>query len=345
MGQRMFPSSAFARHSLTALLLGALTATSSGSGIAVIANRFSLDPASPEIGGAAPPGQSGAHAFAGACNGALVCIPPVPYFTPPMLGLVVADNVDSFSPGVAVATTFPPPVGAELVVHYSVTPASAGAIPLIIGEVAGDGASSDVFEARYPGPVFLQEVNGVPPYPALGLMVPSDVDGWARVAPPANVQVYFTVDAPTAAAYAVSPADVFFPTIATIYATEAAMGLVPGDDIDALDVHVTGAPATWDPGELIYFSLRPGSPTLTANGWSPADILVVTPGAAPALWAPAAGLGLLATDDLNALQIFDPAALAATAPAMDRGQLVGFGLLLVVAGAWALRRRRFVRAA
>jgi len=304
----------------------------SGGG-GVFGLRHSLDPVSPELFPVppAPADQSGAHVFGGICDGALDCLPPVPYLTPPMLGLVLADNIDSFSPGVAPATTFPPPAGNDLVVHFSVTLASAGANPVIMAEVGGNGAASDIFLLRYPGPVLAQFADGVaPPWPFLGLQPNSDVDGWAWVAPPGNPQAYFTLDAPTAAVYAVSPADVFWAGIGGLFATEAALGLVTGDNIDALSVHQIANAPVWEPGEVVYFSLRPGCPTLVANGWSPADILAVTFGGVPFVWAPAGALGLLPTDDVNALQIFDPP------PAVPSLSGIGVALCAILLAALAV---------
>ena len=307
------------------------------AGIGLMALRYSLDPASPELNPPAPADQSGAHVFAGVCNGILDCDPPLPWVTPPMLGLVIPDNIDSFSPGAAVATTFPPPTGNRLAIHFSITPASVGANPVIMAEVAGNGAASDIFQIRYPNPALNQFADGVaPPWPFLGLQPASDVDGWAWVAPPGAAQAYFTLDAATAAAYAVTPADIFWVNMGGLFATRAALGLVAGDDIDALSVHQTGNPPVWEAGELIYFSLRPGSPSLAANGWSPADILAVFSGGVPFVWAPAGALGLLPTDDINALQIFDPPSVPS---------LSGIGVvlcaLLLLAGAVVVMFRRF----
>jgi len=85
-----------------------------------------------------------------------------------------------------------------------------------------------------------------------------------------------------------------------------------GDDLDALDGHDpyfvdwTGpeGPPDGVPDREVYFSLDSASPTLTANGWSAADILVfLGAGIPPTLqrYAPAAQLGLVAGDDVDGL--------------------------------------------
>ncbi len=93
-----------------------------------------------------------------------------------------------------------------------------------------------------------------------------------------------------------------------------ALLLVVGDDIDALDqLDPGGGPATADSAKRptdtplpVYFSLAPGSPSLTAMGASPADILMVTPGSGnpPTIYASAAFLGLQPTDDIDALSLY-----------------------------------------
>jgi len=92
------------------------------------------------------------------------------------------------------------------------------------------------------------------------------------------------------------------------------------DDLDALDLHDPyfvdwtdlpgGGPPDGVPDREVYFSLDPASPTLTANGWNAADILVRTPGVAGVLkqYATEAQLGLGtagAGDDVNGLCLAD----------------------------------------
>jgi hypothetical protein len=77
----------------------------------------------------------------------------------------------------------------------------------------------------------------------------------------------------------------------------AMIGLVTGDVIDALAVDSNTS------NTRAIFSLAPGSPTLTSLGASPADILEsIVPGP-PTVLVTAATLGLLVTDDIDALDI------------------------------------------
>ncbi|MBN2561639.1 MAG: thrombospondin type 3 repeat-containing protein [Phycisphaerae bacterium] len=95
------------------------------------------------------------------------------------------------------------------------------------------------------------------------------------------------------------------------------IGLVPGDDIDALVLFDGLTPGVLDPGwEVALFSLAAGSPSLTganpnmppppAAGYSPADVYWTRfQGPLGPIWlyASAAQQGLLPTDELNALDI------------------------------------------
>ena len=82
-----------------------------------------------------------------------------------------------------------------------------------------------------------------------------------------------------------------------VFAFGDALGLQPGDDIDALCIADDGD-AFYEPGiDRVAFSLAPGSPTLADVGASPADVL----GPAGEVFASAAALGLALSDDLNAM--------------------------------------------
>jgi hypothetical protein len=93
------------------------------------------------------------------------------------------------------------------------------------------------------------------------------------------------------------------------------LGLVMMDDVDALcwwDVMPNGAPdlptgtgGPGIPGDMYVFSITPGSPS--AGAFSPADLIAVGGFgvAAPMVVAPAPGLGLLPTDNVDGLICHD----------------------------------------
>ena len=111
-----------------------------------------------------------------------------------------------------------------------------------------------------------------------------------------------------------TPEDVFLGASAAIYAPGHSLGLVPGDDLDALvisDVTVTQFPV---PGTIVFspnsllnpgidqalFSLAPGSPSLMLGGFSPGDVFRTSFGGSFSLYASAESLGLLETDNIDA---------------------------------------------
>jgi hypothetical protein len=92
-----------------------------------------------------------------------------------------------------------------------------------------------------------------------------------------------------------------------------------GDDIDGMvwfEDDTGGVPTPGpSPGDLMIFSLTPGSPTLAQLGYVPgtggADLFFVRPGGAVGLFAPAGALGLLPTDDIDGLDVVpEPGVLA-----------------------------------
>ena len=107
------------------------------------------------------------------------------------------------------------------------------------------------------------------------------------------------------------------PSLLIVY-TAATLGLGVGDDIDALSI---SNPA----GGTVLFSLAPGSPSLGVCGYSPAAIIGggVPPFApCPPVFLPAAGLGLVPGDDVDALTITTnacPVAPSADVPADGDG--------------------------
>ncbi len=91
-----------------------------------------------------------------------------------------------------------------------------------------------------------------------------------------------------------------------MFATAAVLGLVVGDDIDALIVRDSLPTGVLERGDVIYVSLTPGSPTLGTLGASAASVIEVYPAAAPVVIFTPFALGLLAGDDVDGLTAIDP---------------------------------------
>ena len=91
-----------------------------------------------------------------------------------------------------------------------------------------------------------------------------------------------------------------------VYASQADLGLVDFDVIDAIALFENGTPG-FDPADfstpdLLLFSLAPGSPTLALIGAEPGDLLTQKGFGPPSAEVPTAALGLIFGDDLNALK-------------------------------------------
>lgn len=250
-----------------------------------------LDPLSPEVPGIDP---SDAGRFDPLCN-------PIIDWTRVDLGVPPGGNIDALSdfrdvcPANGPASGLWPPPGRDVVIGFSVDRASTGLLT-VRSEALTDGAASDVFGnwmTPQPGIAFTVkdgECLSVLPGPE------SDIDSILR-SKVVRYPIFFSVDPPTAVAMGVSPADLLMVPFAggppVVALSEADLGLVPGDDIDALAMGWEG----------LVFSLRRGSPTAAATPLVGSGGLF-TLGAAP--WAFAWQCNLLATDDLDALAIGDP---------------------------------------
>ena len=107
---------------------------------------------------------------------------------------------------------------------------------------------------------------------------------------------------PTLATLGASPADILMAGVDYVpleWADGVAdLGLNTNDAIDALCVLDNGD-GEYGGGDRVLFSLAPGSPTLAAQSFSPADILA--PGSPPSRRFTAASLGLQAGDDVDAM--------------------------------------------
>ncbi len=105
------------------------------------------------------------------------------------------------------------------------------------------------------------------------------------------------------------------------------IGLQDGDDLDALVLLDFGIHGEVTPfADRAFFSLAPGSPTLVLNGYSAADIFYTNFNGTYVREFTAAQLGLLATDDVDALEA-EPGAYI---PEPHTLFLVGTGALLLI---------------
>jgi Thrombospondin type 3 repeat len=243
------------------------------------------------------------------------------------LGLGAGDVVNSIAFGTLLSAP-----AAGIGVWFSVAPGSAGAPvapppppPSFLGcEAAGGEAAADVFLSMPLGPPLVSanvqafDGDGVAVAacggavaPGLGVLEPGAPDDVTSLeacseshvysAGALTAPVFFTLAAgsPALAALGAGPADVLVaspPGFAppTIHLPAAALGLVAGDVIDALELTGGGGPGV--------FSLAPGSPSIGACGYTPGDLVVGGSGSAcPAPAIPFAALGLTATDDVDAV--------------------------------------------
>jgi hypothetical protein len=237
--------------------------------------------------------------------------PPAPPFILPgggFLGLLPGDVVNSISFGLD--SSLP---GAAI--RFSVTLATvgaAGAPPDVFSEAAFGDAPADIYSGGFtPAGVpnaLLADGNGLPAAapPATGLTEPGDdVAALAacHILPPSMIgaMAFFTLapGSPTLGLFGAGPADIFGAVFgvggAVPIIPAGAMGLLPGDVIDALAFDASGFSPT-------LISLAPGSPTLGVLGAGPADLIAVLFGP-PAVAIPAGALGLAPGDDIDALDV------------------------------------------
>ncbi len=298
---------------------------------------FSIDAASPSaslvsssdvlapgpVGG--PPAVESASGFAG---------PPV-------------DEVNAFS-GLGLGPTGP------LVLHFSVDRTSAGASSLrpgVLSESAFGQQAGDLYWTRLSGwnrLAFNQDSLGLLPPVTHGLATAppiDDVDALTRSTP---VLMNFTL-APghpyTGGSGEVGcGADLFSSFVNDSYTS---LGLAScDDDVDGLQIQIQTTPTVNE----LYYSLAPGSPSLLpgspilgcALGCSAADIFVKRTGAQAEIFATASDLGLLSSDNVDALGFLPVPAriIPAEAPALGPFALGVLALLLVTAPALLRRRLR-----
>ncbi|KAA3606065.1 MAG: hypothetical protein DWQ01_17875 [Planctomycetota bacterium] len=217
------------------------------------------------------------------------------------LGLPPGSNVDAFSDGADVFPAAGPitpgwPIGVTqrfVLALFSVDRQSEG-LGAVATQSSGNGASSDIFAVE-----FVTGAGGAFQWSDAKCLTPnpppqSDIDSLCWISKK-KFPVFFSVDAATGATIGVGPDDILVATAPGtwgLFIPGFMLGLVPGDNIDALAVGSGG----------VAYSLDETSPTALA-------IPIIGSGgifANGGLWASSLDCGLKATDDMNALMIGDP---------------------------------------
>ena len=229
----------------------------------------------------------------------------------------LAFNVDAFSYNSAGL------VDVILSFDFSVDAFAVGAAgTAVAAEAPGFDAHTDVFSSTGAGfNVLVHDGDGsTPSVGPLGLLEgpanPSleGVNGYDSAIsgpPPVGGAIYWSADAASAvAAFGLSGADVLispgvpgFAGLPALYATAPALGLglFGADELDALTVFDVGTVGILDPGDLLLFSLAPGSASLAGYAVSPGDILGADVTGFLGILVPDVALGLAPGDNLNAL--------------------------------------------
>lgn len=262
--------------------------------------------------------------------------PPPVVLTRAGLGLAAGDDLDALSFG-------HDPIDAveDATLAFSVDPAAAGKANTGVDQEAQNGEAEGAEFVTYvddtnllfvPADILVpvvgdpgDDLDAITDFPA------SEVDTDDDQIP--NDPVFFSLapGSPTLTSLSASTADVLVTQngTASIFATAADMGLTASDDIDAMCLMKSGLPlATLRPGsgspqapppgaqtfDYMLYSLAAGSLTLTSQGHSPGDIFVTDfsnnrPNLVNQpieLYAEADEIGLLDSDELNALKCLPP---------------------------------------
>ena len=262
---------------------------------------FSIDAASPSTTG----GSNSAYLLPGAVGG-----PPVVAESAASLGLAggSTDEVDSMVFGA-------PPAGNDL--HFSVDRFSVGLAGDVVTEAAQGQAAADIFAVVTLGTNVLVVNQDV-----LGLS-PASVAGTPATPPIDELDAFdFDYSGPgggTLTGYTLVPGhsktgsavgcggDLFLSNGGSfLLGYSGFFGLASCDD----DVDAQAGDGTIN---TVYFSLAPGSPSLApgspitgcSSGCSAADVFVKYSGSPPSVYRTAAQLGLLTTDNVDALALGD----------------------------------------
>ncbi|MEX2206333.1 MAG: hypothetical protein WEF50_08920 [Myxococcota bacterium] len=230
------------------------------------------------------------------------------------LGLDPGDNADALSYGRDLLRPAGPNnfVSARFSVNRSTQGVGAG---VIAQQRLGDGAAGDEFDllllrnGRVVGPYLVSNSDRHNLQPTT-LGTESDLDSLAWP-PSTNAEIFYSVDRATATARALDPAAIYLVPApgqsAQLFASAAQLGLLAGDNVDALALRSGAGPRfALDASDLVWVSLDAASPTRVALGGNEA-VLQIFPGPI-AVTLNAAALGLLpgTGEELNALAAFDP---------------------------------------
>ncbi len=265
-------------------------------------------------------------------------LPPIRVACRQNLGLMPGGNIDAFSYGVDPVLTENPL--ATSVICFSVTRQSTGVLSTVVDTqamISGNGAAGDQFVLRINGAGIVQgrtlrsdaTAHGLTPRPNGAGPMESELDGHSnmRMMPipgrKASPGIAFSVDQPTAMTEGVHQADILYrdpaiiapppppgcfinpPAAYRIFATRAQLGLLEGDNINALAMWDINAPGTLSTGDVIYVSLDTGSTTLTNLGAKPSSMIRVFPTPIMEVITPE-DFGLKDSDDIDALTLGDP---------------------------------------
>ena len=287
--------------------------------LSITAHARTASAASPTMG--TSPGSSGLACGVGGLD---LCLPSVDVFLNfPAAAPTVITGATAFElvPGDVInSLTFNHDrFQSGAVIYFSVSASSvgiAGTPPDVFSEAANGEAGADIFAGGTfdtPGAnVLVLDGDGAPANapPASGLVetggTPDDVTALATCDPLNNPMggtlITLAPGSPSLTTLGLTPKD-SIPSnfgnggLLPVWMPGTLLGLVAGDVIDALAVDINSS------NSRAIFSLAPGSPTLTSLGASPADILDSTVPGPPTVLVSAATLGLLATDDIDALDI------------------------------------------
>lgn len=332
----------------------------------LLAQRYSLDPLSPEVG-AAPFFFSAADVLITPGGQA-----PQVHIPAASLGLIAADNVDALSDG---TDPMPPCVVAGVVLmQFSVDRAAIGSPASAVRvQTLGNGAAGDTFQlvsappplppCTFAPPTIRRDATsfGLTPNPPPPFEVESDIDALMRSPSgidAVNWDVYFSVDPPTAARLTAVPgnpviteADILYASNTEpwlhIYATRAQLRLVAGDDIDGLVILDT-SPGVFNATEIIHISLTAGSPSAAALGGGASMILVypaLGPGGTSVVELGNGTFDVAANEEVDALMAGDPPAPpgggGGGVPTLPEWGLIWLALALTGLATLALRAPRF----